>query len=294
MSLDDLARVEQWIDFREFRDWYETILGEFQYDRGRDEHAREVLSELLSPRAHDPRHTFQAQFRAVHERLADKPVVICGGGPSLAPTLERIFTAFEDACPPLDSSRLFWGAADGATRAVRAHEHVPDLVCTDLDGLTPAELLATHDAGATVVVHAHGDNIPRLHQNAVLLGREARVIGTVQCRPGGGTINPGGFTDGDRAVSFVAHFRPSAPVFLVGMDFGRVVGPYSKPSLQAAGPASPVKQRKLAFGQRIVEWWANDKGLKMYSIEATRPLRGIPRLTVAEFIQRVVAHVERV
>ena len=55
----------------------------------------------------------------------------------------------------------------------------------------------------------------------------SNVIGSTQTKSFGKMENFGGFTDGDRCV-FLAEYFNAKKIVLIGMDFGREIGKYSK------------------------------------------------------------------
>lgn len=148
----------------------------------------------------------------------------------------------------LDASRLagIVVAADGACSWLRPRGIVPALVVTDLDG-EPDDLAWAAQAGAVMVVHAHGDNLQAVRELAPLLG--PRVHGTYQGPPGPDLApleNLGGFTDGDRALLLVEHLGARA-ARLHGFDFNLPPSGFS----HSWDPLT--KPKKLAWAKRIVE-----------------------------------------
>ena len=61
----------------------------------------------------------------------------------------------------------------------------------------------------------------------------------------------GGFTDGDRACYVVTAYSPRE-IILAGMDFGDVVGKWSKPSHESHFPAPQRKRVKLAIAHELI------------------------------------------
>ncbi len=141
-------------------------------------------------------------------------------------------------------------AADGAAGPLLELYGRVDIVVGDLDGGLSTVLRAAEE-GATVVVHAHGDNVPLLRLAVPMLGR---VAGTHQCPGRRSTIMlpPIGFTDGDKAVA-LAVLCGAGEILLAGMDFDAPVGPWSKPWLKAGTQPWPEKRRKLGIARLIVE-----------------------------------------
>ena len=142
-------------------------------------------------------------------------------------------------------------AAGGATTAARQAGRVPEIVVTDLDGAVEDQVWAA-EHGALVFIHAHGDNrdalrtwVPRFPGNL--------LAGTCQVRAFGRLINPGGFTDGDRAC-FLAHAMRPKRVELLGFDLDGPVG-----RLSGSG-ADDAKKRKLEWCGRLLGF-LQDEGL---------------------------------
>lgn len=115
-------------------------------------------------------------------------------------------------------------AADGAAGACEGIVQ-PTAVVTDLDGAEHLERAAQN--GSTLVVHAHGDNMERWqaclarwsrlpHPPAMVLTHQ-----TDETLPG--MHNPGGFTDGDRAVCCLLSWgvRPER-IRCIGFDAHRL------------------------------------------------------------------------
>ncbi len=138
-------------------------------------------------------------------------------------------------------------AADGALRCCLDQGVVPDVVVTDLDGLTEGQLLLREPV---YVVHAHGDNLDKV----VTLVPKIRgyVLGTNQSVVTSHLRIYGGFTDGDRAA-YLAYYFKARRITLVGFDFGGKVGTYSKPSkIELNRVIIPVKLRKLGIALRLL------------------------------------------
>ena len=65
--------------------------------------------------------------------------------------------------------------------------------------------------------------------------------------------NFGGFTDGDRAV-FLAEELGAKKIFLIGFDFGEIVGKWSKPYLKEHASIWESKKKKFKIAQMLLEW----------------------------------------
>jgi len=133
--------------------------------------------------------------------------------------------------------------ADGATTAALEAGRTPTAIVTDLDGRVEDEVEAARN-GARVVIHAHGDNGPAIDEWLPQFPPQ-RVLGTCQVDPVTPLLNPGGFTDGDRAV-FLALSLGAREVRLYGFDFDRP-GPYS------GRRGASMKPLKLAWARRLLD-----------------------------------------
>ncbi|MDI6888610.1 MAG: DUF115 domain-containing protein [Methanocellales archaeon] len=202
-----------------FADWepiYQEILKDFGFDRSRDEHSAEILSESLKERS--------LSTQRLHKLLHQKSIIVCGNASSLKEELESV-----------DVSNRMIIAADGATSVLLEHAILPDIVVTDLDG-DMDDIISADRLGSVIVVHAHGDNIPAIKRYVPLLNH---VIGSAQSTPLKNIYNFGGFTDGDRCV-FMAHHFDAESVTLLGFDF------------EDAG-VSPIKKKKLQWARRLIK-----------------------------------------
>jgi uncharacterized Rossmann fold enzyme len=223
--------------------WYDRIVNTFGYSPAEDQRAADVLSRLLRGRA--------IPLIQLRKAIRSHPVLVVGAGPSLDDDLTGLMEA-----GGLGGFVLV--AADGATTAVlHVAKSVPRIVVTDLDGRIP-DLLQADRAGALMVIHGHGDNIPILER---IVPHVENPIGTTQVQPRPNVYNFGGFTDGDRAV-FLATAMKARLVVIAGMDFGPEIGRYSK-----AKPRSiRVKRQKLTMGKALLEWLASRTGVPLYDV----------------------------
>lgn len=218
-------------------DWwprYNEIVKLFGYDQSRDQYATDLLSVLLAKKAMDT-----AKLKKI---ISKRPVLVFGAGPSLEENLRQI-------CNTNLLLKCVSISADGATSGLlKVVSKVPDVIVTDLDG-DIRDILAANKLGAVVVIHGHGDNIEMLKKHVPDF---RRVIGTTQLEPRPNVYNFCGFTDGDRAV-FLAAAMGAKLIALAGMDFGNIIGEYSKKHV-----ASPrVKRQKLKIGKELLEWFAS-------------------------------------
>jgi hypothetical protein len=126
-------------------------------------------------------------------------------------------------------------AADGATSVLLRGALIPDLVCTDLDGVI-ADIITANRLGSLIVVHAHGDNMDMLKK--VLPTLNENVLCTTQSKPLHNVYNFGGFTDGDRCV-FLAKEFGARRIELIGFDF-------------EDKNVSEKKRKKLKWAKRLI------------------------------------------
>jgi len=207
-------RLEAWLPM------YDSICKEFGFNQSRDLESAHYLAGLMPP-------TSVESLRKIREDFP-RSVTICGGGERLA---EEISSSQLEGCVI---------AADGATTGLMDAEILPDIIVTDLDGIVEDQVEANKE-GATVFVHAHGDNIPALKR--YVHDFSTPLLGTCQCPPVPGLLNFGGFTDGDRAACICAEFGTRS-IDLLGFDFAN---PSSK-----VGKDRQVKLKKLAWARRII------------------------------------------
>lgn len=209
-------------------DAFEEIRRDFGFPRGDDEESARRLAARLAASPYGCR----AVVETVRSHVRGRTLWVLGAADSALGDVER--------APPGDP---LW-TADGATTAALAAGRRPDAIVTDLDGHVPDQVAAAR-AGAYVFVHAHGDNTDALDRWLEAFPGP-HVAGTCQVEPPSPLLNPGGFTDGDRAVH-LALALGAAEVRLIGFDLGGPPGRYS-------GRYDPaLKPRKLAWAGRLIE-----------------------------------------
>ena len=192
----------------EFQDQINT---QFNFSRTREEVATRMLSHLNFSKT------------AISDYFRDRDLVLIGAAinqSSLIPNSSLI-------------------VADGALRACLQRDIIPELIISDLDGYIPDIIWATQN-GSKIIVHAHGDNISRVHQYSAKLN----PICMTSTYPSDSTFCWGGFTDGDRATMMSLSLG-CASIKLLGFDFNKV-GSFS-------GEYSPRKMEKLVWAQRIID-----------------------------------------
>ena len=215
---------------------FNEIRKEFGYTETEDLISAKKLNLLLK------RKNSKKEFENI---IKGKTVFVIGAGPSLSKSLKHI----------RKSKNITKIVADGAVRALLEKNIRPDILVTDLDG----DIESIKKIGKTkipIIVHAHGDNSNRLE----IVKKLSNVTGTTQTREFGKLKNYGGFTDGDRCV-FLAEYFNASKIVLIGMDFGRKIGKYSKHRVINR----KIKLKKLKSGKMIIEWFATKSKADLYS-----------------------------
>ncbi|HEY0196114.1 MAG TPA: 6-hydroxymethyl-7,8-dihydropterin pyrophosphokinase, partial [Methanobacterium sp.] len=65
-------------------------------------------------------------------------------------------------------------------------------------------------------------------------------------------------------------------IILAGMDFGKVVTKYSRPDMtESEGEADKVKQLKLKYAKKLVEWVAENEEVTLLNISHGERLEGV-------------------
>jgi len=219
--------------FDEWESVYGAVLADFGYDRTADERARDRLGSLLS--GADP--------LALESLCFDEQVVaVAGAAASLA----------GDVDVASDADAVI-AASTAASELVDTGVQV-DCVVTDLDG-DPERAGAFSRAGIPVAVHAHGDNVPAVEAHLPSFDGDA-VLPTTQARPAGPVVNPGGFTDGDRAAFLGDHCGAEQLVF-PGWDFEDAT-------------VTAEKSRKLRWAERLLYWLERRRGERFAVLDGRR------------------------
>ncbi len=218
--------------------WYEKICRQFDYDPNKDQTAATILNDILDER-------FDTTI--LHNIINNKTVLCVGAGPSLPSVI-----------PIIKNTSMPIIVADSALQMLTQSKITPDIVVTDLDG-QPDCLRSLADSNIIFVVHAHGDNIERLHMARSF----RRCLGTTQGVPFGRLHNFGGFTDGDRTVFLADHFEARS-IILCGMDLDGPVSTWSVPDKTEATIAS--KLSKLRMASSLLEWLAQNSHSRLYTL----------------------------
>ncbi len=208
------------MQFSEWEPIYERILADMGFDRGSDENSVRILKAV----------TMGSDLHSgddAAELLKDE-VTVVGNAPCLEDDIRS---------KGITGTVLCSGSAVGRLVAAGIR---PDMVFTDLDGDIGPQIDASSQ-GAYTFIHAHGDNQDLIVQYAPLF--KGPVVLTTQSTPEYTVFNYGGFTDGDRAVCFAAHFGVRR-IRLVGFD-------YEHP-MPKEGSDPEMKRRKLGWARTIV------------------------------------------
>ncbi len=213
---------------------YLDIVDRLNLDSTMDRQATQLLTELLQKIEPNP------LLHLLEKRIQNKVVVVCGAGPSL----DRHIQIMKERSDFLD---LVFVAADGATSLLLEEICKCDIIVTDLDGDCNDIRNATHN-NALTIVHGHGDNMDKIRNIVPELGA---VLGSTQVEPTERAFLWGGFTDGDRACHVVTTYAPKE-VILVGMDFGDIVGKWSKPAQKEDFVAPERKRIKLEIAFELI------------------------------------------
>jgi uncharacterized Rossmann fold enzyme len=234
---------------------FNEIRRDFGYSEREDLRSAKKLNSLLKNKT---------SSRQLQEMIENKTVFIIGAGPSLSKSLK-----FLKRCKNITKI-----VADGAVKGLLEENIKPDILVTDLDG----HIQSITRIGKTkipIIVHAHGDNYDRLD----MVRKFSNVIGSTQTDTFEKMENFGGFTDGDRCV-FLAEYFKAKKIVLVGMDFGKKIGKYSKEKV--VNPK--IKLKKLRFGKKIVEWIGTKSKAELYSTQKIKGFKMI-RLVDLEYIE---------
>jgi hypothetical protein len=238
-----------------FIDWfpyYQNIRWQFGYSTQKDQAAADMLSRMIKRKALDA--------RVLQRKIVGKQVMVIGAGPSLEKNMEFIKL----------NTNFVKVVANGAVQALIERNIKPTIVVTDLDG-NPSFLRKAEQLGATLVVHAHGDNINKLKK---LVPKFRHLIGSTQVMPVENVYNFGGFTDGDRCV-FLAEEFGAKEIILIGMELGKNIGKYSKEVIIDID----LKRKKMKAGKRLLETLAKKSRSQLFDT-SKRPIKGFNRYII--------------
>ncbi|MFX0006338.1 MAG: 6-hydroxymethylpterin diphosphokinase MptE-like protein [Promethearchaeota archaeon] len=269
-------KIKKEIDFyEEFKEWYFKIIKDFKFSYQKDCKSRDYLSSLLKKKKNWHLEQVLDLFKA---QISSKNIVIIYGcGPSLESTIEIILKR--------KGLEFFNGfinlTADGASVLLKEKGIKIDAIFTDLDGISKSEF---HWANFNIV-HAHGDNLKTLKLFKHEILQFKNIIGTTQVEPNINLVNPGGFTDGDRILFFIKSLLSSFHrIYLIGMDFGNIIGKYSKLNIEKSQNASPEKIKKLNYALLLIKWIRNKIDNEIKFVNSEYLLKDITNLSIEEFL----------
>ena len=229
---------------------FNKIRKEFGYSEKDDYLSTEKLNSLLKKKF---------SKKELQDIIEGKTVFIIGAGPSLSKSLTYV-----KKCKNVTKI-----VADGAVRALLEKSIKPDILVTDLDG----DLDSIRKIGKMkipIIVHAHGDNYDKLE----IVKELSNVVGSTQTKAFGKIENFGGFTDGDRCI-FLAEYFNARKIVLIGMDFGKKIGKYSKHKIVNR----EIKLKKLKVGKMITEWFGTKSKADLYS---TKKIKGYKMIRLVD------------
>jgi len=229
--------VGEGLNLKDFQTWihlYDIIREDFGFIDELDSFSASLLSLMLQ----DYISKVREGIRKLRELIRGMNVLVVGAGPECVNLRKHI------------SNYDLVIAADGALRCCMDENMTPEIVVSDLDGLSIKELLGFD---GVIVVHAHGDNVVNLLTFIPSLKESNKlIVGTHQSSTNYPLLYVfGGFTDGDRAA-YLANYFNARKIGLVGFNFSGVVGKYSKPYLTDDIIAWPIKRRKLYWARRLI------------------------------------------
>jgi len=224
------------LDKTVFLDYYLVVKETIEINTLNDKASRALLASKINCSFKE------MNSRKIFQKIYRKNVFIFGA----SPTLEDDVKELKEILAGKHNVSVI--SANGATEALINSGMYPDIVVTDLDGSFKAIFKAALN-GAVVVLHAHGDNILALRKYLDKLLPYSTF--TTQLEPEGCLENFGGFTDGDRAV-FLALKYGASRIFLVAMDFGEIVGKYSKPWLKSNVKVWEFKKKKFKIAKTLL------------------------------------------
>jgi hypothetical protein len=199
------------VRYEEWEPLYKEICAYFFFDPLEDTRAAQIATQMSSADA----------SASLSHRIKGQPVVVCGNAPCLKEQTQNL------------SGVII--AADAAAAVLYNAGIMPDVIVTDLDGIDDYAV-DMNKKGTIIVVHAHGDNIPRLKSWIPRL--TGPIVLTTQGRPFGNIYNFGGFSDGDRAV-FMAKELKASSITIIGFDCDDPDVP-------------PVKKGKLIWARKLL------------------------------------------
>jgi len=266
--------------YEEFKQFYSKIVKDFKFDRHSDNEARNFLQEIILKKPKE--WNLEKVLDSLNSLINSKDVILVYGcGPSLEETIDYII----DTKGKQVFNNFLHFTADGASRLLREKKIRVDAVFTDLDGITDTEFYYSK----FVVVHAHGDNLDKLQDFEKHIINFENLICTTQVEPLENIINHGGFTDGDRILFFLKSLvLPEHKIFLIGMDFDKIIGKYSKIGKLENFKASKIKIMKLNYARKLIEWIQNKIECPIYYVNSITKSKSFLNISLNSFKKSVL------
>jgi uncharacterized Rossmann fold enzyme len=231
---------------KEFLAKYKEIIEMMGFSEAEDIKSRNFLFEIFSQREYDLENNI-SYLKELFGKFTN--VLIFGGGPDVEYFVNYIHNNNDFKKIP-DNSLVI--AVDGATELLYEKNIIPNMIFTDLDGITIDTINRPEFKKTSFIIHAHGDNINQIKLFRKFLNMSKFLIGTTQVESKIPIINHGGFTDGDRTLFLIKNFlKEYHNVFIFGFDFGDIIGKYSKPHLMSDQKVNSIKKRKLDIGAEL-------------------------------------------
>jgi uncharacterized Rossmann fold enzyme len=230
----------------EFSMKYMQIMNEMSYSIPKDIVSRDLLHGILE----SGDYSLDTNLKKLEKLITGaKTIFIFGGGPDSSEFLELFDNSvFHN----LGYRNPLIIAIDGATELLFEKGIVPDIVFTDLDGIDIGTVSKKKFEHTLFVIHAHGDNINKIEEFKDFIINTQFLIGTTQNETKLPVINHGGFSDGDRALFLIGNFLGNnQDLFLIGYDFGGIVGKHSKLGFDKNMEADHIKLKKLKIGLHL-------------------------------------------
>ncbi|GAH71154.1 unnamed protein product, partial [marine sediment metagenome] len=76
---------------------------------------------------------------------------------------------------------------------------------------------------------------------------------------------------------------PKHKLYLIGMDFKRIVGKYSKLEYTKNQEANPIKLKKLQYAVKLIEWLRDKIKNEIYIVNSDFVSRKFINLSIREF-----------
>lgn len=226
---------------------YSDIVKEFGFSKKQDSEAAILLDSIIKK---------PVQVEKIKKKLKGKIVFVIGSGPSLKGSIPILKKYKKN--PKI--------VADSAVEFLIKNKIHPDIVITDLDG-DEESLKKIGKTNAIMIVHAHGDNMNKLH----MAENFRSCLGTTQGRIFGKLLNFGGFTDGDRSV-FLANAFGAKKIILFGMDFERKIGKFSGTKIIDR----KIKIKKLKRAKILLQWLAKKSHCEL--VTTSTPIKGFKKI----------------